>query len=120
MFQRYTRQWSYQRALLLTYAAKKRAEIAPGIGAGTDFFFIGANGFQTIREEIFKEIEATYAEMTSAMDTAMEAAGQRVDKSIAEIVARTATLPSPPPKETTADEDRGKRHGTNDAKAQST
>jgi 20S proteasome alpha/beta subunit len=109
MFQRYARHWSYPRALLLTYAAKKRAEIAPGIGASTDFFFIGANGFQTIRAEIFKEVSDTYEEMASSVGSAMEKAGQRVDKSIAEIVSSSATPPSPPPQETPPASDTDKK-----------
>lgn len=90
MFQRYSRQWLFQRALLLTYAAKKRAEVAPGIGVTTDFFYIGFGGFQPIHTTIVDEIDATYKQLDATCREANEAAGERVDKSIPEIIARNA------------------------------
>jgi hypothetical protein len=74
---------------------QKRAEIAPGIGSSTDFFFIGANGFQTIRTEIFDEISSAYEELASLINQAAEQARQRVDISIPEMVFGFATPPSP-------------------------
>lgn len=40
MFEGYTSNWPFEQALLLTFAAKKRAETAPGVGWGTDMFWI--------------------------------------------------------------------------------
>lgn len=99
MLSRYSRQWQYQRALLLTYAAKKRAEVAPGIGVWTDFFFIGAEGFQALHGDISKEIETAFLEMDAKIRDNLEAAGARVDKSIPDIIARIvrerAAAPAP-------------------------
>lgn len=36
MFASYVRAWPLSHALLLTYSAKRRAEVAPGVGKGTD------------------------------------------------------------------------------------
>jgi hypothetical protein len=41
MFAGHTRQRPLPETLLLTYSAKKRAEVAPGVGEGTDMFLVG-------------------------------------------------------------------------------
>ncbi len=41
MFAGHTRTRPMPETLLLSYSAKKRAEVAPGVGEGTDMFFIG-------------------------------------------------------------------------------
>ena len=51
--------------LLLTYLAKKRSEVAPGVGKGTDMFVIGrgVNNFamlQNIKDFDMKKIESIY------------------------------------------------------------
>lgn len=38
---KYHRKWAMDEAFLLTYLAKKRADITPGVGPQTDMFFIG-------------------------------------------------------------------------------
>lgn len=106
MFQRYSRSWAYQRALLLTYVAKKRAEIAPGIGATTDFFFIGINGFQRFYDDIIKEIDATYQELDGKARELVEEAGKRIDKSVPAIVERN--LQAQPPAQGKSDASSGK------------
>jgi hypothetical protein len=40
MLQKYSRGASLSEAFLLTYIAKKRAEVAPGVGTATDMFMI--------------------------------------------------------------------------------
>ena len=40
MFKGYTKDWAFPRALLQTYSAKKRGEVAPGVGRETDMFVI--------------------------------------------------------------------------------
>lgn len=42
MFAGHNRMRPLPETLLLTYAAKKRAEVAPGVGSGTDMFTTGA------------------------------------------------------------------------------
>jgi hypothetical protein len=41
MFAKHTRTRGFAETLLLTYIAKKRAEVAPGVGAATDMFTVG-------------------------------------------------------------------------------
>ena len=43
MFSKYTRHWSFPDALSLVYAAKKRAEVAPGVGNETDLVVVTTN-----------------------------------------------------------------------------
>lgn len=43
MFAGHTRTKPFPETLLLTYAAKKHAEVAPGVGEATDMFLIGPN-----------------------------------------------------------------------------
>ncbi|HKX11257.1 MAG TPA: hypothetical protein VJN67_23860 [Stellaceae bacterium] len=88
MFQRYARHWSWPRALLLTYAAKKRAEVAPGIGANTDFFWIGVDGYHALHPDIIDEIDAAYSELRTKNDAVAEEAGKRVDESLVRILKR--------------------------------
>ena len=40
MFEQYIKTWEFARALLLAYTAKKRAEVAPGVGSATDVVLI--------------------------------------------------------------------------------
>ncbi len=37
---RYTQNWPWTHSLVLTYASKKRAEVAPGVGWATDLYYI--------------------------------------------------------------------------------
>ncbi|HLF76711.1 MAG TPA: hypothetical protein VJB57_04405 [Dehalococcoidia bacterium] len=43
--QGYTPFFQFDEALLLVYEAKRRADVAPGVGEATDIFFIGSNGW---------------------------------------------------------------------------
>jgi len=52
-------------SLLLTYTAKRRAEVAPGVGRGTDMFVIGPNlgSYIRITEVVLDKLHETYTEM---------------------------------------------------------
>lgn len=43
MFSGYAKHWDFERALFLTYSAKRRAEVAPGVGLATDMVLISTN-----------------------------------------------------------------------------
>jgi 20S proteasome alpha/beta subunit len=71
MFRGHTRYNSIEETLFLTYSAKKRAEVAPGVGEVTDMFFIGPEtGSYTVvyattidkLEEIYQEVVKGEAE----------------------------------------------------------
>lgn len=52
----------YSTALAATYAAKKNAEIAPGVGKATDMRLIIKNVIEPIRADVFEKLEAVYAD----------------------------------------------------------
>ena len=64
MFSRYTREWTFPRASMLTYSAKKRAEVAQGVGKETDMFWIGPGfgRFTPFSAGLLDELERMYQE----------------------------------------------------------
>jgi hypothetical protein len=60
MFQSHSPRSSIAETLLLAYIAKKRAEIAPGVGTETDIFFVGptvGSYSVTIHPDLLKKLE---------------------------------------------------------------
>jgi hypothetical protein len=58
--------------LLLTYVAKRRAQIAPGVGAATDLSaIIGLGGYAEIRSEVRDALEREYVSIVNTENTAM-------------------------------------------------
>jgi hypothetical protein len=65
--------------LLLTYIAKRRAQIAPGVGAATDLCaIIGLGGYADIRSEIRDALEVEYARIVDSENVAMANARENV------------------------------------------
>jgi 20S proteasome alpha/beta subunit len=62
MFRQYSWQWTPDKALFLVYAAKKRAEVAPGVGRETDLFVIlpAQPGVNFIPTEFVAELQKIY------------------------------------------------------------
>ena len=62
MFAEHDGRKPYPETLLLTYAAKKRAEVSPGVGEGTDMFAIGPflGSYINISPEAVDELERMY------------------------------------------------------------
>jgi hypothetical protein len=84
MFAQYARSHHLGEALLLTYAAKKRAEVAPGVGAATDMIFIGPEpgSFIQVGSEHMKRLATAY----STMDKAEKAAARKARKEMSQYV----------------------------------
>jgi len=96
MLARHTPSSPFADTFLLVYSAKKRAEVAPGVGEDTDVFMIGGLGYATqIKEEIVKGLEKIYQEIAnkerkiqkdarrevrSYLDTITEAAAKQKQK----------------------------------------
>lgn len=59
----YTNNWIYSHSLLATYAAKKKAEIAPGVGAETDMHFIDERAVGNIVPAFYAETQRLYREL---------------------------------------------------------
>jgi hypothetical protein len=62
MAQGHTRNSPIERGVYLTYTAKRRAEVAPGVGKGIDMFLIGPHlgTYGLIYPHIIQEFEKTY------------------------------------------------------------
>jgi hypothetical protein len=52
--------WGYYESLLMTYAAKKQAEVAPGVGKATDMALIGREGTSKLYDGTFLALEKVY------------------------------------------------------------
>jgi 20S proteasome alpha/beta subunit len=76
MFAGHSQHKNYEDTIQLTLAAKKRAEVAPGVGKLTDMVVIGPGlgTFTTVEEENVKELETIYQEAKLATDKAIESA----------------------------------------------
>ena len=78
--------------LLLTYMAKKRSEVAPGVGRGTDMFVIGPSlGSLAMMDNIadidMKQIKAIYEEMEQEQAKKFQAAKEKTKAYMAEMFA---------------------------------
>jgi hypothetical protein len=85
MFAKHTRDKSFPETLLLTYSAKRRAEVAPGVGEGTDMFIISGLGNSIpVGDNVLREIEKIYnagrRKEMNATRRASESAKQYIDK----------------------------------------
>ncbi|MEX0802560.1 MAG: hypothetical protein WD738_21175 [Pirellulales bacterium] len=100
MFARYTPRTLMSHALMLTYTAKKRAEVAPGVGRDTDLFFVADRGFSNFHEPIVGGLEDAFQRMRQAQETAMEESNRFLDDFMAQLVAKggeQAQAPEQPP-----------------------
>ena len=88
MFARYTPGWNMSHAMMLTYIAKKRAEVAPGVGLETDFFFIADRGFANFYEPILGGLEEGYKLVTEAQAHAVEEANSYLTNFLVKLVEK--------------------------------
>jgi 20S proteasome alpha/beta subunit len=65
MFAGHVRHKRIADTLYLTYAAKKRAEVAPGVGVATDMFWIGpaTNSYSGVHASVIDKLEEIYQEV---------------------------------------------------------
>jgi hypothetical protein len=80
----------FPETLLLVYLAKKRAEVAPGVGEATDMFSIGPalGSLFFVNEEVKERLEKEYREMRRR-EASMERKAQKgVRQYVEEIVRR--------------------------------
>lgn len=64
MFAAHTKWKGFADALLTTYTAKKRSEVAPGVGTATDMFYIGPTlgSYSQIGNHVLAKLETIYRE----------------------------------------------------------
>lgn len=89
--ERYQSAWSVERALLLMFTAKRRAEAAPGVGRTTDVSVINDSGFDFVRDTIVAGVEQANSELVEA-ERATRAS--MMDRML-EIVERAIAEPKP-------------------------
>ena len=99
MYAGHTRTATTAQALLNIFWAKKRAEVAPGVGSETDMFMVGpALGSLTgIREEVIQQMERIYRQRLSRL----EAFNRRTENTVANyfqtLTQTQVQVPTPPP-----------------------
>lgn len=85
MFAGHNRHRDFAPTLFLVYSAKKRAEVAPGVGKATDMFFIeppdddGKEYYDLFQPIVDKVLDPAYDEMKTAADNAREQGIGRID-----------------------------------------
>jgi len=101
MFAEYTPIWPLSKALLLLYVAKKRAEVAPGVGEATDYISIAAD-FVRIdpNDPIHRAVEIGRDRIIEIQDSAINEEFAKVDSFVNEFMAQarqqTASTQLPP------------------------
>jgi len=71
---KYSHTLPYLPALALTFAAKKRAEIAPGVGPVTDMFLVTRNGHEPVLPELMAKTQELLSEFERKRDALVVAA----------------------------------------------
>jgi hypothetical protein len=75
------------KALLSMYTAKKRSEVAPGVGTETDFFVIyGLGGYAPLRSEIVDALQRAYEANIKETNQSLERAEKSLNEFIDELV----------------------------------
>jgi len=94
MFARYVRSASAAKALYLVYAAKKRAETAPGVGQETDMFVMGPQPgtYDVIRRPIIDDVAKIYNNNLRQSKRIYE----KTEKQVNEYIEKLATKPARP------------------------
>lgn len=88
---------SNSETLLLTYLAKKRSEVAPGVGEGTDMFTIGPTFssfamLQNIKDFDMKTIESIYDSVNEGQQKAFQDGMSKVNNYITNLFQERANL----------------------------
>ena len=101
MFSRYTRGWEFPDALSLMYAAKKRAEVAPGVGPETDIVIITTKPPNVIHtrsdSDLVQGLESVYQEHKRKLDEDFASQHRAVKTFLTDLFAKAASNAPPPP-----------------------
>jgi hypothetical protein len=92
--------------LLQIYTAKKRSEVAPGVGSATDMFLVGPGlgGYIEIGGHVINELQNSYETMNEEFKISRQNADRRIAKYVEEIISKATTQDqSPQQSETGAD-----------------
>jgi hypothetical protein len=107
MFAGHNRNRPLPETFLLTYAAKRRAEVAPGVGIGTDMFTIGPEpgSFATILAQHIESVDKIYKRTRARAAQSVKKSNLEVTKYVEQIghaaTAQRQETPTPNPTEKT-------------------
>jgi 20S proteasome alpha/beta subunit len=92
MFAGHTRMRLMPATLFLVYAAKKRAEVAPGVGVGTDMFIIGPalGNYLEVGTHVLNELESCYQSIRDEATKTREAADTRIATYVEQLTGAAA------------------------------
>ena len=87
MFAGHTRLKSFPETLLLVYSAKKRAEVAPGVGEATDMFMIGPRlgSYTEVGDHVLTRLKKIYIDELKREQKAASKAKESVNKYVEEL-----------------------------------
>jgi hypothetical protein len=86
MFARHAGTKQFPETQLLTYTAKRRAEVAPGVGPDTDLFVVfGLGGYQTLPPHEVDRVKQLYERLKKAQDAATTKADNAAKKYIEQL-----------------------------------
>jgi hypothetical protein len=86
MFSKHTRFQPFAETLFLAYLSKKRAEVAPGVGGGTDMFLISGLGKATVIDEsVTLNLERIYKATRKSENDALRRAGVSATQYVAQL-----------------------------------
>jgi hypothetical protein len=106
MFSRYIPEWEHQDALSLVYSAKKRAEVAPGVGQETDIVIIFTNPPNVLHfaynSPLVKSLEGIYQDTQKKHDDATASQHKAVRKWFDDLPKQIPTPPASPTPATAA------------------
>lgn len=91
MFERHSYQSSLSDTLLRTYSAKRRAEVAPGVGRSVDMFTIGPplGSFTAIRQDVIDRLDVAFETLKAGEERSQDAAKTEIQHFVDELMAPT-------------------------------
>jgi hypothetical protein len=92
---KYFNRTNFAAALSLAFSAKKRAEIAPGVGRDTDMFIVNKTGWAPVAAELQALIESSYQEYDKRHAELLSDQYTRLGEAFAEIAAKYAQQAQP-------------------------
>lgn len=92
MLANHTRFASIAETILLTYVAKKRSEVAQGVGEQTDMFVISGTpaGYFYVTAEQFEKLDAVYRTLEQEQSKAFDRAKAKITKYVNELAQQAA------------------------------
>jgi len=99
MFANHTRLRSFAETLVLTYSAKKRAEVAPGVGEATDMFTVGpllGNCVYPVGDHVLEKLNAIHEDTKTKMRQSEQEANQVLNEFLQTLLQLPQQQQQPP------------------------